>query len=273
MSIPCQYPSVLTPCSRVNQKPHLLSCGADPECPGFVSLGLRVVGNHPSTLGPLVGNFKVHPLNHLPVGLSPRGHRGNLLEGVPFLPCVPSKIHFMLLIGVAVKVLVWKPLSQDLMGMQTKSAWSVTKPTSTLLLNSLLFQPWVLSCQVLSQEGLVGRGTLSVLYVFRPWFHQLYLFLWPKVLIGSYKWLTNGQMVELEKPLSLWSWEQAEALVLPQAIQPLEVIVRVGERAGHQPETIGTRKLRCRHSLSWFHPDGSMDKLNRQDTVDMQLND
>ena len=27
---------------------------------------------------------------------------------------------------------------------------------------------------------------------------------------------------------------------LPQATQPLEVMVRVGERAGRQPETIGT---------------------------------
>ena len=105
-------PPVLTSCSRVNQKPHLLSCGADPEYPGFVSLGLGVVGKHPSTLGPLVGNFKVHPLNRPPVGLSPRGHRGNLLGDAAFLPCVPSKIHFMPLLGVAVKVLGWKPLSQ-----------------------------------------------------------------------------------------------------------------------------------------------------------------
>lgn len=76
-----------------------------------------MVGKHPSTLGPLVGNFKVHPINHPHMGLSPRGHRGNLLGDAPFLPCVPRKIHFILLLGVAVKVHVWKPLSQDLLGI------------------------------------------------------------------------------------------------------------------------------------------------------------
>ena len=67
---PCQYLPVLIPWSRVNQKAHLLLVGQSQSVQDLASLGLRVVSKHPSTLGPLGGNLKVHPLNHLPVGLS-----------------------------------------------------------------------------------------------------------------------------------------------------------------------------------------------------------
>ena len=63
----------------------------------------------------------------------------------------------------------------------------------------------------------------------------------------------------------------ADALSYPRH-QLLEVMVRIGGRAGPQPEMIGTRKLRSCHSPSWFHPDGSVDKMNRWDTVDRRLN-
>lgn len=101
---------------QVQPQAHLRSCKADPKCPE-----LRKGGSTPSNLSPLVDNFEVNLVHYLPE--FPNGVVLHLATVGTCLEMQPSSLLFLakptsylVFLGMANKILVFKPLSQDLLG-------------------------------------------------------------------------------------------------------------------------------------------------------------